>query len=154
MTTATGAIAQAGLSWKNGVLSLGIFKPYITKVGEGDFETEIHGSVADHICEVGREYGSTTGRKRRIGWLNLDQLKTACEINAYDKLSMMKVDVLFGLEKIGVYFDGSLQEIKGFSSIEDESFKNLVSLIEYQTNVPVSIVSYGPDRSETFVDKF
>lgn len=154
MTTATGAIAQAGLSWKNGVLSIGIFKPYITKVGEGEFETEIHGSVADHICEVGHEYGSTTGRKRRIGWLNLDQLKTACEINAYDKLAMMKVDVLFGLEKIGVYFDGSLQEIKGFSSIEDESFKNLVSLVEYQTNVPVSIISYGPDRSETFVNKF
>ena len=151
MTTATGAIAQAGLSWKNGVISIGIFKPYITKVGEGEFETEISGRISDHICEVGKEYGSTTGRKRRIGWLNLDQLKEACEINGYDKLSMMKVDVLFGLEKISVFFDGSLQEIEGFNTIEDESFKKLVSLIEYQTNVPVSIVSYGPDRSETLV---
>jgi adenylosuccinate synthase len=151
MTTATGAIAQAGLSWKNGVTSIGIFKPYITKVGEGEFETEIIGSISDHICEVGKEYGSTTGRKRRIGWLNLDQLKEACEINGYDKLSMMKVDVLFGLEKISVFFDGQLKELDGFNTIEDDSFKNLVRLIEQKTNVPVSIISYGPDSLETLV---
>lgn len=151
MTTATGAIAQAGLSWKNGVISIGIFKPYITKVGEGEFETEIIGSISDHICEVGKEYGSTTGRKRRIGWLNLDQLKEACEINGYDKLSMMKVDVLFGLEKISVFFDGQLKELDGFNTIEDDSFKNLVRLIEQKTNVPVSIISYGPDSLETLV---
>lgn len=68
MTTTMGAIAQAGLTYKNGVHNIGIFKPYITKVGEGDFITEIVGDLADTIIEKGKEYGSTTGRKRRVGW--------------------------------------------------------------------------------------
>jgi adenylosuccinate synthase len=103
------------------------------------------------MCRVGRELGSTTGRKRRIGWLNIDQLIQSCQVNAYNTLALMKVDVLFGLEEISVFLDGKLKKLKGFSSIDDQSFKNLVSLIEHETGVQIRIISYGPDRNETIV---
>ena len=81
---------------------LGVFKAYTTRVGQGPFPTEIEGRVAHFIRTTGKEYGTTTGRPRRIGWLDLPQLRTALRVSGVDRLSMMKLDTLAGIHPLKV----------------------------------------------------
>ncbi|MEK7745843.1 MAG: adenylosuccinate synthetase, partial [Elusimicrobiota bacterium] len=81
---------------------LGVFKAYTTRVGQGPFPTEIEGRVAHFIRTTGKEYGTTTGRPRRIGWLDLPQLRTALRVSGVDRLSMMKLDTLAGIHPLRV----------------------------------------------------
>ena len=158
----------------------GIFKAYCTRVGSGPFPTELHDEVGEKLREVGREFGATTGRPRRCGWLDLPALKYTIMLNGVTKLIMMKADVLSMFDTIKVCdsynindkttsefpFDLNEQEIeplynnrKGWqkdltslNSKEDlppEVFE-YISYIEKETNVPVEIVSCGPDRKQTF----
>ena len=155
----------------------GITKSYVTRVGNGQFCTELHDEIGDKIAEIGHEYGSTTGRKRRCGWLDMVALKYACMINGVDALIMTKVDVLDTFEEIKVCesysypnsdkielkfkndenllpiyktFEGwqtKTSDIRNYEELPIQ-VKSLVEYIEEYTGVKIEIVSVGPDRNE------
>lgn len=157
----------------------GIFKAYCTRVGSGPFPTELHDKDGEKLREVGKEFGSTTGRPRRCGWLDLTALKYSIMINGVNALIMTKADVLNDFEtiKLGVGYrvdgekittfpfdDSQLEpvykEFKGWNcDINDirryedfpQELKDFVSYIEKECEVPIKIVSIGPDREETIM---
>ena len=160
---------------------IGIFKAYCTRVGSGPFPTELLDEVGESIRQEGREFGSTTGRPRRCGWIDLVQLKYAIMINGVTELSMMKADVLsiFDHIKICTHYEIDGQKISEFpydvndlditpiyiemkgwkedltslKRYEDspEALKNYVLFLEKELNVPISLVSVGPDRQQTLL---
>jgi adenylosuccinate synthase len=158
----------------------GIFKAYCTRVGSGPFPTELHDSTGDLLRKMGAEFGATTGRPRRTGWLDLVALKYAVMINGVDNLIMMKADVLDTFEtiKIATHYkvDGITsetvpydtyasiepvyKEFKGWkrdlTKVKKEEdlpfeFMSYVRFIEKEVGVPVSIISLGPDREQTII---
>ncbi len=166
--TIGGVLVGAGVSHKalNGVY--GIVKAFTSRVGHGPFITEIlDDDMALRLRGTGSnqwdEYGTTTGRPRRVGWLDLVQLKYACDINGFDGLVVTKLDVLSGLEQVKVctsykkgqpvYQDmpgwGNLKGIEKRSALPKEVLAYL-ELIETYTEIPVTMFSTGPKRSETF----
>ena len=178
-TTAAGACTGLGVA-PNAIKKVyGIFKAYTTRVGSGPFPTELFDSDGEIMGRVGKEFGATTGRSRRCGWLDLVALKYACQINGVTELMMMKADVLSGFKTIKVctsymYKEQKIEHLpydiqeKNVSPIykefegwdedltQKESFKNLpktlkeyISFIEKELNIPISIVSVGPDRKQT-----
>jgi adenylosuccinate synthase len=179
-TTCAGACTGLGISpSKIGVVS-GIFKAYCTRVGSGPFPTELNDETGEELRKLGFEFGATTGRPRRTGWLDLVALKYAIMINGVDQLIMMKSDVMDtfetvkvatgykvnGIESNEVPFDTFAEiepvykEFKGWkrdlTKITDESelpfeFMNYVRFIEKETGVPVKIISVGPDRDQTII---
>ena len=178
-TTAAGACTGLGISPNSVNQVFGIFKAYTTRVGSGPFPTELFDSYGERMSKVGNEFGATTGRPRRCGWLDLVALKYACRVNGVSKLMMMKTDVLSGFDKVLVCtnynYKGKIinylpydlsesslkpvyKEFKGWS--EDlrqiDSFENLpenlnyyIKFLEKELEVPIVIVSVGPDRKET-----
>jgi len=159
---------------------VGIFKAYCTRVGSGPFPSELKDEIGEKIRQVGHEFGATTGRERRCGWIDLPALKYAIMINGVTELSMMKADVLDSFEEIYVCthyiqneekinffpFDLSdntkpvFKKVKGWnqditkSKKESDFPKELSAYINYlekELEVPISIVSVGPNRSETIV---
>jgi adenylosuccinate synthase len=158
----------------------GIFKAYCTRVGSGPFPTELFDADGQKMRDVGQEYGSTTGRPRRCGWLDMVALKYAVTMNGVTRLIMMKGDVLNDFETIRVcvgyevageridYFPFETNEeitpvYKEFAGWRSDigavrryddfpaAFKNYTEFIEKATGVPVSIISVGPDREETVI---
>lgn len=156
----------------------GIFKAYCTRVGSGPFPTELFDDTAEELRKKGNEFGATTGRARRTGWLDLVALKYAIMLNGVTGLIMMKADVMDGFDTVkvctGYIVDGNrldsvpydtyagitpvYKEFKGWktplSGITSESglpeeFLAYMKFIEKETGVPVKIVSLGPDRKET-----
>ena len=158
---------------------IGIFKAYCTRVGSGPFPTELDDEVGELIRQEGREFGATTGRPRRCGWLDLVQLRYAIMINGVTELSMMKSDVLSIFEHINVCthylingekvndfpFDVTdlhiepvyeklagwncdLTELESFSDAP-QALKDYVTYLEAQLNVPIRVISVGPDRKQT-----
>jgi adenylosuccinate synthase len=156
----------------------GIFKAYCTRVGSGPFPTELNDAVGEQIRKTGNEFGSTTGRPRRCGWLDLVALKYAIMIDGVTELIMMKADVLDNFETIKVCtnykikgeltdefpseLNGNVEpvyeELKGWnhnlSAINNkEEFPlelwNYMRFIEEKLGVPIKIVSVGPNRSQT-----
>ena len=89
---------------------IGIVKAYTTRVGSGPFPTELFDSDGDHLTEVGHEYGTTTGRRRRCGWLDLVVLRHSNRVNGFTELAMTKLDVLGGIDPlkicVGYQLDG------------------------------------------------
>jgi adenylosuccinate synthase len=100
--TVAGVMSGTGLSHKALGRVIGISKAYTTRVGEGEFPTELHGDQGEWLRQRGNEYGATTGRPRRVGWLDLVALKYACEVNGVDGLFLTKLDVLDELQQIAV----------------------------------------------------
>ena len=158
----------------------GIFKAYCTRVGAGPFPTELFDEVGDKIRDLGHEYGAVTGRKRRCGWIDLVALKYAIMIDGVTKLIMMKSDVLDSFETIKAcvaykvngevidYFPFDINEgiepvyveLPGWNTdltkmkSEDEfpeEFNAYLTLLENELEVPIKIVSVGPDREQTIV---
>tara|TARA_Y100001980_G_scaffold46334_1_gene30067 strand:- start:228 stop:1505 length:1278 start_codon:yes stop_codon:yes gene_type:complete len=155
----------------------GIFKAYCTRVGGGPFPTELHGDEGEALRKKGNEFGATTGRPRRCGWLDLPALKYSCMLNGVTKLFMMKADVLADLDEVKVcygyemggkttdelplYLEGADWELiyktfKGWGATKANTFDALPSLlleyityIEEQVKAPIEIVSLGPNRVET-----
>ena len=157
----------------------GVFKAYCTRVGNGPFPTELFDEVGENLRKAGHEFGSTTGRPRRCGWLDLPALKYAIMLNGVTDLIITKGDVMDEFESINIcyeynygnqkidYFpyeinDPKLQPVfetfKGWKTniadIQDidnlpKDLMDFVSYIEEQTEVPVSIISVGPDRTQT-----
>ena len=159
----------------------GIFKAYCTRVGSGPFPTELFDETGEKLRQVGREFGATTGRSRRCGWLDMVALKYAIMLNGVTDLMMMKVDVLDDFEDIKVAtkykVDGketeevpfdmanvniepvyetlkgwntSLENVTSFDEMPEE-LKDYVKYVEEKTGVQVSLVSTGPDRSQTII---
>ena len=158
----------------------GIFKAYCTRVGAGPFPTELFDEVGDKIRDLGHEYGAVTGRKRRCGWIDLVALKYAIMIDGVTKLIMMKSDVLDSFETIKAcvaykvngeeidYFPFDINEgiepvyveLPGWNTdltkmkSEDEfpeEFNAYLDFLENELEVPIKIVSVGPDREQTII---
>jgi adenylosuccinate synthase len=101
-TIAGGASVGAGVGPRDLDLVVGVAKAYTTRVGEGPFPSELNNATGEKLREIGGEYGATTGRPRRCGWLDLVQLRRAVRLNSLDEIALTKLDVLDGFEKIGV----------------------------------------------------
>lgn len=158
----------------------GIFKAYCTRVGSGPFPTELHDDAGELLRKMGAEFGATTGRPRRTGWLDLVALKYAVMLNGVDNLIMMKADVLdsFDTIKIAVQYEinGEKQDTVPFDTFanikpvykdfkgwkrdltkvtkeEDLPFEfmSYVRFIEKEVGVPISVISLGPDREQTII---
>lgn len=157
----------------------GIFKAYCTRVGSGPFPTELENETGEAIRKAGNEFGATTGRPRRCGWLDLPALKYAIMINGVTDLIMTKPDVLSGFETIRVcthyHTEGNVIDFMPFDMVhrsiepvyEDipgwhqaltgvisesefpKAFSDYIAYVERATTVPISIVSVGPDRKQT-----
>ncbi|MBK9389112.1 MAG: adenylosuccinate synthase [Bacteroidetes bacterium] len=177
-TVSAGACTGLGISPKSIGEVYGIFKAYCTRVGSGPFPTELEDETGDELRNTGREFGATTGRPRRCGWLDLPALKYSIMLNGTTKLFMTKADVMSGFKsiKICTAYNINGKEInelpfgnesviepvytelpgwqKEISAIRD--YKNLpaeltrfIEFIENYCDVPVTLVSVGPDREET-----
>lgn len=140
--------------------NIGVFKPYVTRVGNGDFKTEINeGSVKDHLQSVGKEIGTNTGRTRRVGWLDLHDLKYACDLNNFTELTIVKLDVLTNLESIGILdtnknwwnFAGWKEDISNCKDYESlpSNAKIIISFIESSLKTKITTISVGPNRDQT-----
>jgi adenylosuccinate synthase len=180
-TVAAGACTGLGIAPSRVGQVLGIFKAYCTRVGSGPFPTELEDETGEQMRQIGREFGSTTGRPRRCGWLDIPALKYACMINGVTELIMMKTDVLSGFETLQVcthyslngdkidYFPYDIDpskvqpiytEVKGWNSdltgmrsMEDLPVEvtDYIAFIEQQLEIPVTFVSVGPDRTQTII---
>ena len=156
----------------------GIFKAYCTRVGSGPFPTELCDDVGLKLAKVGNEFGSTTGRPRRCGWIDIPALKYAININGVTQLMMMKADVLSGIKMIKACTHYELngkeinylpfedntnltpvyKELKGWDmnlmqlqDIKDapKEVHEYINWLEETLEVPIKIVSVGPDRKQT-----
>ncbi|MDO1514209.1 adenylosuccinate synthase [Maribacter confluentis] len=178
-TTAAGACTGLGVAPNQIGEVKGIFKAYTTRVGSGPFPTELFDEDGETMGRVGNEFGATTGRPRRCGWLDLVALKYAVRINGVTELMMMKGDVLSGFDKLKVctaynykgeqidHFPYNIEaenvtpvytEVNGWKedltkmTAADQLPKNLMDYIlflEKELEVPIKIVSVGPDRTQT-----
>lgn len=132
---------------------VGIIKSYISRVGEGPFVTEYVGdktSLGNKIREIGHEYGTTTGRPRRIGCIDLDLLKETSEISGATELSLMHTDVFNGFESVDYKLDNEIKSIPGWIDHKDSNLTRFIELIEEKIQLKIRIVSYGPDRLQKF----
>jgi adenylosuccinate synthase len=160
---------------------IGIFKAYCTRVGSGPFPSELDNEVGENIRQIGHEFGATTGRDRRCGWIDLPALKYAIMINGATQLSMMKADVLDSFDTIEVcthyeidgekfdYFPYDIdslnikpvyKKIKGWNAdltglrdLKDapQEFLDYITYLEKELETPITIVSVGPDRAQTII---
>ena len=170
---AAGACSGLGVAPSKIGKVYGIFKAYCTRVGTGPFPTELFDEVGEKLRKNGHEFGSTTGRARRTGWLDLPALKYAVMLNGVTDLMMMKSDVMDDFEEIQVAtaykykneeidflpFDACTQTmtpvLKSFKGWNQKIEKDIpaelndyIEFIENYVGVPITLVSYGPDRSE------
>ncbi|MGB1038018.1 MAG: adenylosuccinate synthase [Bacteroidia bacterium] len=180
-TTVGGVSTGLGIAPKHINKVKGIFKAYCTRVGSGPFPSELHDDMGEHIRKTGNEFGATTGRPRRTGWLDLVALKYAIMLSGVDELCMMKADCLSGIDNVmvGTSYKGDRIEtnevpfdlnVDNFKSVYDshpgwqeditqikthdalpETFKKYISSIERQINTPISIISVGPGRDQTII---
>ncbi|RIH83162.1 adenylosuccinate synthase [Calidithermus roseus] len=161
--TVGGIIVGAGVNHKGINKVYGVAKAYATRVGNGPFPTELPEEEAEYLRQKGGEFGVTTGRPRRTGWLDLPLLKYACEVNGFDGLVLTKLDVLSGFPKVkvgvehtpgGVRYEelegwGELAGIKSREALPRSVLK-LIEMIEEYTGVPVVMFSTSPRREDTF----
>ena len=178
-TTAAGACTGLGIAPGSIRDVFGIFKAYTTRVGSGPFPTELFDEAGATMGRVGHEFGATTGRPRRCGWLDLVALKYAVRINGVTQLMMMKADVLSGFETVKVCtayhykgeqiqhlpytieaghitpvyteMPGWKEDLTGLSDASElpENLNRYIAFLEAELQTPISIVSVGPDRTQT-----
>ncbi|NKI27689.1 Adenylosuccinate synthetase [Arenibacter nanhaiticus] len=178
-TTAAGACTGLGIAPNKVKEVYGIFKAYTTRVGSGPFPTELFDEVGLKMAKIGNEFGAVTGRPRRCGWLDLIALKYAVQVNGVTQLMMMKGDVLSGFKTINVctaykykgeiinHFPYNIEpenvtpvytELKGWNedltgmteaSQLPQALNDYIEFLEKELEVPIKIVSVGPDRTQT-----
>ena len=182
-TTAAGACTGLGIAPNKIENVIGIFKAYATRVGSGPFPTELFDADGETLGRVGNEFGATTGRPRRCGWIDLVALKYAITINGVTELNMMKADVLSGFEQIKVCthyeyngekiahlpfdidakyvkpvyetLEGWHEDLTGIKSASDlpAALNHYIEYLEKHLEVPITVVSVGPDRTQTLFRK-
>ncbi|MEN9336294.1 MAG: Adenylosuccinate synthetase [Bacteroidota bacterium] len=180
-TTAAGACTGLGIAPNKIKDVFGIFKAYTTRVGSGPFPTELFDEVGATMAKVGNEFGSVTGRQRRCGWLDLVALKYAIQINGVTQLMMMKGDVLSGFDTLKVCtaynyngetihhlpyiieeenvtpiyteFKGWNADLTGLTTYDSlpQELKDYIAFIEQEVEVPIKVISVGPDRKQTIM---
>lgn len=177
---ASGACAGLGIAPNRIGKVMGIFKAYCTRVGSGPFPTELFDATGEHLRKAGFEFGATTGRPRRCGWMDLVALKYAVMMSGVNELIMMKSDVLddmdtikiavayrkdgrtidrypydggVGIEPVYKEFKGWKCDITGIRKYEDlpVELKDYVAFIEEETGCPIKIISVGPDRDANII---
>ena len=163
-TTIGGVSSGLGIGPKHINNVIGIVKAYATRVGEGPFMTELFDKDGEEIAKRGNEFGATTGRPRRCGWLDLISLKKAIFINSVDSLCITKADVLDTFKNINLcigYDDENMPIYKAFEGWQEDTsqcnsydelpqkLKNYIRFIEEFTNCKVSIISVGPSREQS-----
>ena len=180
-TTVAGVCSGLGIPPTKIKKVIGVFKAYCTRVGSGPFPTELFDKTGDILRSKGNEFGATTGRPRRCGWLDLPALKYACVINGVNKLHMMKADVLSEFDEIKiatgyktkegeiasqliynientldkpVYSDFAGWAFKDGDTKFTElpaTFVDYINFIEENLDIPIEIISIGPRREETII---
>ena len=178
-TTAAGACTGLGIAPNVVGEVYGIFKAYATRVGSGPFPTELFDEIGETMGRVGHEFGATTGRARRCGWIDLVALRYAIRVNGVTQLMMMKGDVLSGFPTINVCThyqtaDGKIDHLPFSIAPKDvtpvyetlpgweedltkmtdkaafpKNFKDYINYLENALETPIKIVSVGPDRKQT-----
>jgi len=178
-TTAAGACTGLGVAPNKIGDAFGIFKAYTTRVGSGPFPTELFDEDGERMGRVGNEFGATTGRPRRCGWLDLVALKYAVQINGITQLIMMKGDVLSGFKTLKICtsykykgeeithlpyniepenvtpvyteFKGWKEDLTKMTSESElpKEFMEYVKFLEDELKTPISVISVGPDRKQT-----
>jgi adenylosuccinate synthase len=177
-TISAGACTGLGVSPRLIGDIFGIFKAYCTRVGCGPFPTELLDDTGANLRKLGHEFGATTGRPRRCGWLDLPAMKYSIMVNGINKLFMTKADVMSGFKTIKICtsykingeicdelpfynetlvepvyteLDGWEEDITGYREFKElpAALKRFIEFIENQVGVPVTMVSVGPDREET-----
>jgi adenylosuccinate synthase len=178
-TTAAGACTGLGIAPNSIGDVFGIFKAYTTRVGSGPFPTELFDEDGETMGRVGNEFGATTGRSRRCGWLDLVALRYACQVNGVTQLMMMKADVLSGFKSLKVCtaynykgniihhlpynvepenvtpiyteFEGWKEDLTEMNneSILPNALNTYIDFLEKELQIPIKIVSVGPDRKQT-----
>ncbi|MEM6515831.1 MAG: adenylosuccinate synthase [Bacteroidota bacterium] len=178
-TTASGACTGLGVAPNRIGEVFGIFKAYTTRVGSGPFPTELFDDVGEKMAKIGHEFGAVTGRPRRCGWLDLVALRYACEVNGVSQLSMMKGDVLSGFKTLKVCtaynykgeiikhlpfnieaenvtpiyteFKGWREDLTKMDNVEQfpKELNDYIAFLEKELEIPITIVSVGPDRTQT-----
>ena len=181
-TICAGACSGLGVAPNKIGEVFGIFKAYCTRVGSGPFPTELFDETGKKIRDLGHEYGAVTGRERRCGWVDLVALRYAIMLNGVTQLIMMKSDVLDsfaeikacvaykvdgketrdfpysieeGIEPVYVTLPGWQTDMTAIKSEEEfpQAFNDYVAFLEKELNVPITILSVGPDREQTIVRK-
>ena len=147
---------------------IGITKAYCTRVGSGPFLTEQDNEIGLKLRQIGNEFGSTTGRERRCGWLDLKELSYACMLNGVTRLCLMKIDVLSSFDEIKVcveydkdnkpvyeVFEGWNEDISRKHYYEElpENCKKFITFVETTTGLVVDTLSVGPDRIQTIYNE-
>ena len=178
-TTAAGACTGLGIAPNTVGDVFGIFKAYTTRVGSGPFPTELFDDDGETMGRVGNEFGATTGRSRRCGWLDLVALRYACQVNGVTQLMMMKADVLSGFKSLKVCtaykykgeiihhfpynveadnispiytdFEGWAEDLTEMNneSTLPKSLNAYIDFLEEELQIPIKVVSVGPDRKQT-----
>ncbi|TBV26117.1 adenylosuccinate synthase [Meridianimaribacter sp. CL38] len=182
-TTAAGACTGLGIAPNKIGEVYGIFKAYTTRVGSGPFPTELFDQDGETMAKVGHEFGATTGRPRRCGWLDLVALRYACQVNGVTQLIMMKGDVLSGFKSLKVCtaynykgetihhlpfnieeknvtpvyteFEGWNEDLTEMTEASQmpKQLNDYIAFLEKELELPITIVSVGPDRKQTIVRK-
>ena len=188
-TTSSNSIAGniatgTGVSFRDIDRIIGVTKAYISRVGIGPLPTELPLEKGNDLREKGKEYGTTTGRPRRVGWLDLVQVRQAVRVNGLTEIALTKLDILSNNGDLSVCtaysIDGQLEQempaslqrfrsakpvyqtLPGWGQLSDnmtekgyeslpENLRNYVQFIEDQVSCPVSIISIGPERSQTII---
>ncbi|RKE92342.1 adenylosuccinate synthase [Ichthyenterobacterium magnum] len=178
-TTASGACTGLGVAPNKIGEVFGIFKAYTTRVGSGPFPTELFDQVGDDMARIGHEFGAVTGRPRRCGWLDLVALRYACQVNGVTQLNMMKGDVLSGFKTLKVCtaykykgevikhlpynieeenitpiyteFEGWTEDLTKMTEASQlpKQLNDYIDFLEKELEIPITIVSVGPDRTQT-----
>ncbi|MEO9871122.1 adenylosuccinate synthase [Ekhidna sp.] len=179
-TTTAGACTGLGIAPNQINEVFGIFKAYCTRVGSGPFPTELFNEEGEELRKLGNEFGATTGRPRRCGWLDIPALNYACMLNGVTQLFMMKADVLSDVTPVKIcesyntdegvtrefpyMWDDSYSanfkeapswKLNGIPSYNDlpHNLHSFIHSVEHSVGVPISLISLGPDRKETVLKK-
>lgn len=179
-TTTAGACTGLGIAPNQINEVFGIFKAYCTRVGSGPFPTELLNEEGEELRKLGNEFGATTGRPRRCGWLDIPALNYSCMLNGVTQLFMMKADVLSGVApvKICESYNSDKGETREFPYAYNDSYspifkevpswdlhgisnydnlpanlKSFIGSVEQSVGVPITLISLGPDRKETVLKK-
>lgn len=176
-STIGGVLTGLGVSHLQMRNVCGVFKAYMTRVGNGPFVTEVKGKIGEKIREIGNEYGATTGRPRRCGWLDIPALRYACMINGVSSLIMTKADVLNDFDEVKVCigysfvddvdgeeysfyeYDNTVytknakpiyKKFNGWNTKDESSLEEFIDFIESEVGVKITIVSTGVERYDIY----
>ncbi len=164
-TTVGGALTGTGV-YMELQARIAVMKAYTTRVGHGPFPTELTDELGETLRRKGQEFGATTGRPRRCGWLDLPLLQRATWTNGFNSIALMKLDVLQGIDPIRVAvgrdaqgnpvyrdFEGFQEDVSGARELGDlpASCQRYVSFLETELGIPVNLLSTGPERNQTLI---